>query len=358
MKILHPARTLPIDTLIDSLNQEIANRNVIQTLKGNLAIYCYTQHCIYQGNWTEITRLARGLIIDIINRELIATPFPKFFNWGEKLATIPDEDFSIYEKLDGSLGIVYFYQGQWCVATKGSFNSPPAQLGQILLKSLKTEALVKGYTYLFEILWPANPIVIKYPHQELVLLSAYTPTGEELNYSQLEEIALKLGTRVVKSYPSHSLEALQEICSHLPREQEGFVVRFSDGTRVKLKGQEYLLLHRSISNLTPLNIWEMLKHELDINSFKENLPEEHWEQFDTIALKLQAQFNQILNQIQEAIILYEHLDNRSLAASELDPKMKGFIFNARKSPNWQQEPRIKDKIWRMIRPVANLDILV
>jgi RNA ligase len=41
--------------------------------------------------------------------------------------------------------------------------------------------------------------------------------------------------------------------------EEGVVVRFASGLRLKLKREEYVRLHRLVTGLTPRRIWEMLK---------------------------------------------------------------------------------------------------
>ena len=56
--------------------------------------------------------------------------FNKFFNMEEhQPEEIPNETFEVFEKLDGSLGILFWYQGQWILATKGSFTSDQAIRG-------------------------------------------------------------------------------------------------------------------------------------------------------------------------------------------------------------------------------------
>jgi hypothetical protein len=41
--------------------------------------------------------------------------------------------------------------------------------------------------------------------------------------------------------------------------REGFVVRFSNGERMKIKGEEYLRLHKIMTNLSTTGVWEVLK---------------------------------------------------------------------------------------------------
>ncbi len=120
----------------------------------------------------------RGLILDDLGG-IVARPFLKFFNFGEGGAGIPvvplavqqasggggkggsggsgggGGEFIAYDKLDGSLGITYFYGGKAYIATRGSFVSEQAQVATRMLNELypdAVESMVKWagkYTFLF-----------------------------------------------------------------------------------------------------------------------------------------------------------------------------------------------------------------
>jgi RNA ligase len=51
---------------------------------------------------------------------------------------------------------------------------------------------------------------------------------------------------------------LQLLCQKLPRDREGFVVRFASGLRIKLKGEQYCRIHKLISRCTPLALWDAM----------------------------------------------------------------------------------------------------
>lgn len=119
----HPARTVDFQSLRQNLQQEVENGTVYEIQQGDLSLFCYTNRCVYNRLWNNWNILARGLILDRATQQVIATPFPKFFNYGEINQVIVDEAFDVYEKLDGSLGIAYYYQKQWHIATKGAFDS-------------------------------------------------------------------------------------------------------------------------------------------------------------------------------------------------------------------------------------------
>ena len=60
-----------------------------------------------------------------------ATPFPKLFNYGEFGIALPDAPFEVFDKLDGSLGIVFHDGARWRVVTKGAFDSAQARWAQV-----------------------------------------------------------------------------------------------------------------------------------------------------------------------------------------------------------------------------------
>jgi RNA ligase len=113
----------------------------------------------------------------------VARPFPKFFNYGEQ----PDEDtrrlgqpFTLSEKVDGSLGIHYRWNGTDGIATRGSFHSPQAQWATAALADSPPVRFDYGRTHLFEIVYPENRIVVDYGDRaELVYLATLDwRTGE------------------------------------------------------------------------------------------------------------------------------------------------------------------------------------
>ena len=109
-----------------------------------LLIYNYSRTTQFSGIWDDITLNCRGLVLDL-EGNVIAKPFPKFFNYeehtaeGSKLPPIPNENFEVYEKMDGSLGIIFHYEGEWLIATRGSFASEQAIKGMEMMKKYNFE---------------------------------------------------------------------------------------------------------------------------------------------------------------------------------------------------------------------------
>ena len=66
---------------------------------------------------------------------IVARPFKKFFNLSDGRTDITGE-YEIYEKMDGSLGILFFYEGEWILASRGSFTSEQAIEGKKILDDI------------------------------------------------------------------------------------------------------------------------------------------------------------------------------------------------------------------------------
>src|SRR5271170_895905 len=99
--------------------------------KDSLILYGYTDRCTFDRHWNEYTLVARGLIIHKFSGQVVAKPLSKFFNLNETEETsfknLPkDMPYEAFEKVDGSLGIIFNYNGVWQVATRGSFYSEQA----------------------------------------------------------------------------------------------------------------------------------------------------------------------------------------------------------------------------------------
>ena len=275
------------------LNEMIEKRFVSVQEHGerNLSIYNYTKRAQYEQMWNSITTKCRGLIMN--NKgEVIANPFEKFFNLEElenKNIPIPNETFEVYEKMDGSLGILYWVRNIPFIATRGSFNSEQAIIGsKILYQRYKNvwDKLDKNKTYLFEIIYPENRIVIDYKDTEDLFLLAIrdTKTGKDL---LLEDIGFPL----VKKYDGikdfRKLKELEE------DNKEGFVIKFKSGFRMKVKFDEYKRLHRILTNVSNKSIWEILKSGGDFKEIIEKVPDEFHNWLDKTKGDLIKKYNEI-----------------------------------------------------------------
>jgi RNA ligase len=119
----------------------------------DLTIWNYSPRVQYERQWDVITTQCRGLVTNS-KGEIVARPFKKFFNYEEhKPEDLPNEEFVVYEKMDGSLGILFYYENEWILASRGSFTSEQSIKGTEMLKKYPLEKLDRNNTYLFEIIY-------------------------------------------------------------------------------------------------------------------------------------------------------------------------------------------------------------
>ena len=320
-----------------------------------LSIYNYSRECQYSKQWDDITLNMRGTILDI-EGNVIAKPFPKFFNYEEHtLEEIPNETFEVYEKMDGSLGIVFYYENEWHVATRGSFQSDQAiKAKQILDTKYNVSSLRKTRTYLFEIIYPENRIVVDYGNEEkLVLLAVIdTESGEEIPNSVLF-FMVEDGWDVVRKYDG--LTDFTEIKSMISNEEEGYVIRFSGGMRMKIKGEEYVRLHKILTNFSTTDIWEILRTGGNMNEFLERVPDEFDDWVKRITMNLRYSFYHIY---ERAGKLHDYFRYGKYGDKEVEPTKKEFAEFVMTQPEelrpimfkmWDKAP-YDDIIWKLIKP--------
>lgn len=324
----HPAHGVHFDDLLSGLEQEVSAGTVATATDGQLTLYKYTETCAFEKRWTPFSLMARGLILDVESKRVVATTFEKFFNHGESsvpgvFAVLPDEPFTVTEKVDGSLGIIFWHDGRWRVATRGSFKSTQAQWAQAWLKARGSDLvcrLIEGHTYLAEIIYPENRIVVPYDFDGLVLLGAYDHEGYEYSYEELAALSVASGVRVVGiQHAGASLDDLLGVARTLTGDQEGFVVRFASGLRIKIKGDEYCRIHKLVSRVTPIAVWEAMLACDDMAALERQLPEE-----------FAKDFREIHRILTEALLRKSHLVSQAIErTSAMNDKDLGLYLQCR-----------------------------
>lgn len=264
----------------------------------DLAILNYTSRTANEGSWDDVTTQARGLIINTRTGEIVAQPFPKFFNLGEEhglqAQDIPNGPFRVYEKVDGSLGILYRTpDGNHHIATRGRFDSPQAKEGTTMLQEIPNHTQIPDeYTLMFEIVYRGDKKVVDYGDtRELVLLGGNNRfTGEELSWKIIEEMSTLLNIRTAKTYHFDSFEELMQTVPDLTADEEGYVVVFDTGQRVKIKGKAYIELHRAQNGM---RAEEIIKHMIQgsIGERLAQLAEEHRPHYQQIVDELFEESN-------------------------------------------------------------------
>lgn len=347
----------------------------------DLWIYNYGPKAQYERNWNAATLAARGLILDGAGN-VVARPFPKFFNMAEHSRSdiTFSKPFVITDKMDGSLGISYrLPTGYPAIATRGSFSSEQAKWA--------TEHLYESYpefvaeykeindptTWLFEIIYPENRIVVDYGGMaDLVLLAVIDlETGRDADDRKAWWPGQVVKTYDVSCKPRDVVEQLKPTDDG---NTEGYVLRFDwpkvgPQARVKVKLEEYCRLHRILTGVSNLSIWEYLKDGKDMNELLDKVPDEFYDWVKSTVRGLQDQFLEILSTTtgDMSTILYKKLgldadegndsyetqlawvrDNArgQFAGYVKEFKYPGLLFHSL-DENYDKR---REAIWKMIRP--------
>ncbi len=318
--------------------------------KYDLTIWNYSPKVQYEKLWDDITIMCRGLVTNS-KSEIVARPFKKFFNYEEHTPEeIPNEYFEVYEKMDGSLGILFFYDGEWIIATRGSFTSPQSIKGKELLEKYNYNRLHPDYTYLFEIIYKENRIVCDYDFEDIVLLGmVHTKSGDEINIrNDQEDIRFKnmisnIGFRVVMLYKTwgEGYDLLQE---EIPKDKEGYVIRFKNGFRMKIKGDEYKRLHRILTNVSNRDIWEYLKENKPFDEILDKVPDEFYNWVKETAKDLTIKFENIDNDYNDIFNSINTINRKDFAE-----KAKLYPHSSILFAMYDGKP-IHKIIWKLIYP--------
>jgi len=300
-----------------------------------LTIWNYSRTCEYEGRWDEVTVQCRGLITYDETGEVVARPFKKFWNMEEGNHTAT-KDFEVFEKLDGSLIIAFYFQGMWITASKGSFISDQAKAAQILLNKMNTGGMNLDTTYLFEFTAPWNRIVVKYGDEEkITLLGAIrTEDGLEAPYDILRYTASVLGVDLVKKYDG--VKDYKILKGIIKDDEEGRVIKFSNGDRMKVKGEEYFRLHKIMTDVSTTAIWRYLKDGSSMEELLTNVPDEF---FDIITKNIKEQkyhYMMVVETIGKRFDNYLENRNQDLGT----PKEYSDFVNL-------QEKNFQGVLWRM-----------
>jgi len=304
-----------------------------------LTIWNYSQATQFEKKWDSITLHCRGLVTDN-EGNIVARPFQKFFNIEEAQHT-PTKEFDVYEKMDGSLGIAFYYDGQWVFASRGSFASDQAIKGAEMFKEKFQEShFDKGSTYMFEIIYPANRIVVDYIGEDrLVLLGRIgTISGEEYSLDTFREN----GYDVVKKY--HTIKNYEHLKTLNWENKEGFVVKFGNGDRCKIKFEDYLRLHKIMTEISTKSVWECLSKGDDIYEMLKDVPDEFFKGVDVYINELKSEYRLIEELTIARFNINKNLNRKEFAESVQWNKYSAVLFKMLDNKDYS------DTIWRLIKP--------
>lgn len=354
----------------------------------NLVGFKYTTNTVYSGDWNPVTLYARGIVFDKDTGKVLAYPFEKFFNFGELvddqsnlttlahdviahqgydnlLRDISTQRFRVMDKLDGSLGIMFWTGKTWLIKTAGSFVSEQALwANKWAADNIDVTKLDKNCTYMFEIIYDEDVHPIQYDFEGLVLLGINdNTTMKEKPFTDIVHTAFELKINHAEVLEFTDFDEVVKYAKALPNAKEGVVVTFDNGFKVKIKGDEFLALQRIFHYLSPAVIWENFDWENAESSyciaaqyaedFIKNIPEELTdmkEAANQIAEKFFMNMTEVFNYGQQLRADYPIRKEAYEALCKSSCKKELYAAVLLYYTNGKENSKIRKAIYRTVKP--------
>lgn len=269
---------------------------------------------------------------------VVSRPLHKFFNLGEKDWLTPEkllekeaagEVAAIFEKLDGSMIASAWFENKLQWRSKKAFHSDVVKLTHAYLENPKnahiqefSEKLASdGYTVIYELTHPEARIVVAQDAPKLQILHVrHNQTGEYVLLDPkhpVHNLIKEYDVPMVRRFDGLSLVNLLGSLDSM-KDQEGYVVQFTNGDMVKIKCPWYIRLHRSITFLRERDIAVLALNE-DLDDVKGALKE--------AGIDLTA-VNEVESRLKNTLLGYEaeiekvYSEDKSLERKEFAVKYK------------------------------------
>lgn len=325
--------------------------------------YAISNNDTFDSEWA---RECRGITFDKDGNILIRV-MHKFFNVGEREDTQVgniswNHAFRIMDKRDGSMITPCVLDGVIEVKTKKSFDTEQAIRAKtfILARQNYVDFIRRcndlKLTATFEWTSPGDRIVVKYPHDDLVLTHIrHNETGE---YKlTLNQFASKYNIPVVDELIVPAFD-IHPLLAKLQAEEgkEGYVIQFVDGDMVKLKTPWYINLHHSVTFTRERDIARMVVDEQvdDFKAYLSQIGESH-DKVIAIEQRVLGTILEIQKDVGTAIAQHMILGEpkKDFVAKVKEHKYFGLIMEAYVG----KEPRYNDYFIKHHLPKYSLEVV-
>lgn len=235
----------------------------------------------------------------------------------------PDEIVEATIKFDGSLGIAFLWNSEVLVTTRRRMDSKQAIWARQWIKDhCNLSGFQVGYTYLFEIVYQNNTVVVNYLFEGLVLLAITDESGHELPYEQVLHCARAIGftmvtPRIIGSYSEvlwycGGIETRRDTgvpnwppftSGALPvneKRQEGWVVKFNDGSRQKIVYKWWKRVSKVAQLVHPQVVWLLVKND-KIKDVFGSVPSHFRAEIQCMMQAIGKKFEQTLRLVEECL---------------------------------------------------------
>lgn len=230
---------------------------------------------INSPKYDAMVRECRSLVVEFDGEwRVVSRSFDRFYNYGEKGGEVDVTECVAYDKLDGSLICVFWYNNEWLYRTRkmimpkvhinDDILNPTwdvvieEALGETWMEDAETykdnlEDPDRYYTFIFEVTSPYNQMVVKYEECKAHLLAIRSNTGGQYVRSQkfFKEAARRWGWVLPNRYTFETYEDCAVGAEELPNLEEGYVLYMYGVPVSKVKNPAYVAAHRLRGECSP-----------------------------------------------------------------------------------------------------------
>ncbi len=326
--------------------QKFLNNNSLEELQEKYAIKI-TRHqqyphlvclkyCQLNSPMKErVVQQCRGIILDENNNwQVVSYPYDKFFNYDSHLAPKLDwQTTNVYDKLDGSLVILYHYDGAWHVQSSGMADAMGTiQNTDLTIKDLfwsvfdnldYQKPAETNYCFMFELVSPYLRVIVDYQKDDLLLHGVRNL--DTFKEEKPDQWAKKYNWHCIKTYPfSELLDVLKTTKTINGLELEGFVAVDAKFDRVKIKAPNYVRLHHLKGEFSNRRLIEIVINN-EGDEFLNYLPE-YKEDYQ----KIYATYCQLLEEINTNFEQYKQIEEQKEFALKVGKlPYSGILFQLR-----------------------------
>ena len=355
MELQDYLRTKGLENLTQEYNIKVNRHSEIE----NLVCLKYSQVESPMGE--KIVQQCRGIILNESNNwEIVSYPYDKFFNYGECHAPKLDWDTAkVYDKLDGSLMTLFYYEGEWRVQSSGmadaagevnGFKYSFAQLFWKVWQELDYQLPIEtNYCFMFELMTPYNRIVVRHDCNKLVLHGVRDKVS--LQEADPQIWADKHNWQLVKTYPLQTLKEIIALTNELdPMTSEGYIICDRDFKRIKVKSPQYVAISHLRTGFSTRRMLEIVA----TNEGEEFL--NYYPEWRELYRQIESKYDALVEEIEQSYQKYKDIPIQkdfALAVKDLNCSRILFALRSGKS-NSVRESLAKTSIPKL-ESLLNID---
>jgi len=291
-------------------------------------------------------RECRSIVIDLSQEKIVLAPFRKFHNLNEvpeNAVDIVTEEIKnaklveITNKLDGSMQSVSWYNGAIFMAGSQALSREKswrlADGYSRLTDSMITASMMnRHWTFIYEYIALKDSHVVKYTKEQegLYLIGIRDNlTGRQFSYKEVAEIAHFYNIPMTEIYDKTFADVLAEVKVIKSDQQEGFVLNI-DGHMIKVKGDDYVHIHRVLSQISSINLVIRAIAENQIDDVYSKVPTAYKSRItsvEKVVRRYVAETDKIVRDLYEKAPKTERKEFMLWIDANVPKKYRGFVRN-------------------------------